>query len=79
MTGTNITGEVWVKDLVDGSHAVGLFNRSGQTNMVHVAWHDLGLASKPAVRDLWLRKDLGKQKDFTAELPPHGCVLLKMQ
>jgi alpha-galactosidase len=79
MTGTNIPGEVWVKELVDGSHAVGLFNRSGQTNMVHVAWHDLGLASKPAVRDLWLRKDLGKQKDFTSELPPHACVLLKLQ
>ena len=33
---------------------------------------------RAAVRDLWLRKDLGRQKNFSAELPPHGCVLLRV-
>jgi hypothetical protein len=36
------------------------------------------LGVKAAVRDLWLRQDLGRQKNFTADLPPHGCVLLKV-
>jgi alpha-galactosidase len=79
MTGPKITGEVWSKALADGSHAVGFFNRSGQTNTVAITWHDLGLGTKPAVRDLWVRKDLGKQKEFTMDLPPHGCVMLKVK
>jgi alpha-galactosidase len=79
MTGLKITGEVWSKALADGSHAVGLFNRSGQTNTVTIVWHDLGLGTKPAVRDLWVRKDLGREKEFTTDLPPHGCVLLKVK
>ncbi len=79
MTGTNLPGEVWMKELADGSHSVGLFNRTGETNTIHVAWRDLGLGARPAVRDLWLRQDLGRQKEFTGELPPHGCVLLKIK
>jgi hypothetical protein len=46
---------------------------------VDYAWQNLGFNSAPNVRDLWLRKDLGKAKDFTAEIPPHGCVLLKVR
>jgi len=79
MTGTNVPGEAWIKQLADGSHAVGFFNRSGETNTIQVAWHDLGLAAKPAVRDLWVRQDLGRQENFSAELPPHGCVLLQVR
>jgi hypothetical protein len=44
---------------------------------VELTWRAIGLAAKPNVRDLWLRQDLKKAKVFTAELPPHGCVLLK--
>jgi alpha-galactosidase len=46
-------------------------------------WHGATLLmrrpSAPEVRDLWLRKDLDRQKSFVAELPPHGCVLLKVR
>ena len=46
-------------------------------------WHGaaalMGRPGAPKVRDLWLRKNLGREKNFVAELPPHGCVLLKVE
>jgi hypothetical protein len=76
MTGQPQAAETWIKELADGSVAVGFFNRTGQPLKVDVPWRDLGLGSAPKVRDLWLRKDLGRQERFAAELGPHGCVLL---
>ena len=70
--------EIWTKKLADKSFAVGIFNRGNAAVPVNLVWHDLGLRAKPAVRDLWLRKDLGRQKNFAAELPPHGCALLRL-
>ena len=71
--------EIWTKKLADQSLAVGIFNRGNAVVPVNLVWHDLGVRAKPIVRDLWLRKDLGRQKNFTAELPPHGCVLLRVE
>ena len=71
--------EIWTRKLADKSVAVGLFNRGKTAAPVNLVWHDLGLRAKPEVRDLWLRQDLGRQKTFTAELPPHGCVLLRVK
>jgi alpha-galactosidase len=71
--------ELWVKELSDGSLAVGFFNRTEKVAKVNYAWHHLGFPSAPKVRDLWLRKDLSRQEDFTTELPPHGCTLLRVK
>jgi hypothetical protein len=71
--------EVWVKELSDGSLAVGFFNRTGRTAKVDYPWQTLGLSGSPQVRDLWLRQDLGAQQNFTADLPSHGCVLLAVK
>jgi hypothetical protein len=69
--------EIWTRKLADKSLAVGIFNRGKAAVPVKLVWKDLGLRAKPAVRDLWVRKDLGRVENFTAEIPPHGCVLLK--
>jgi hypothetical protein len=70
--------EIWTKKLADKSLAVGIFNRGKTAMSVNLIWKNLGLRAKPAVRDLWLRKDLGRAKSFSAEIPPHGCVLLRV-
>lgn len=70
--------EIWTRQLADKSLAVGIFNRGKAAVTVKLVWKDLGLRAKPAVRDLWVRKDLGRAENFTAEIPPHGCVLLKV-
>ena len=72
--------DIWVKPLADGSRAVGFFNRTSLPMKVVLRWRDLrksGIRSRPDIRDLWLRKDLGRQTEFTAELPAHGCLLVR--
>jgi alpha-galactosidase len=76
MSGPPVPAETWMKQLADGSFAVGLFNRTDQTVKVDFPWRNLGFLSPPEVRDLWVRKNLGRQNNFTVELPPHACTLL---
>ncbi|MGB8367943.1 MAG: putative Ig domain-containing protein [Limisphaerales bacterium] len=78
MIGPHDMTEMWMKGLAGGSYAVGFFNRANQPVQVEILWRNLGFLSAPAVRDLWLRKDLGRQENFVVELPPHGCVLLRL-
>jgi len=72
--------EVWVKPLADGSKAVGLFNRGESLMPVTANFRDVEAGESANIRDLWLRKDLGAFKgSFTAEVPSHGVVLVKMK
>lgn len=71
--------EIWARPLADGTMAVGLFNRGLHASQVTVQWAQLGLQGRQPVRDLWQRKDLGVTQDkFTATVPRHGAVLLKI-
>jgi alpha-galactosidase len=70
---------VLVKELEDGSKAVGLFNLGEQPAKFAVSWSELGLAGRQRVRDLWRQKDLGKFKtEFQADVPRHGVALVKL-
>jgi len=69
--------EIWVKPLRDGRKVIGLFNRLEYPLSITVNWRDLGLSPPAAMRDLWLRKDLGKSEDsFTTSVAAHGVVLI---
>ena len=70
---------VWVKELEDGSRAVGLFNLNDSELTVGAKWSDLGLTGKHQVRDLWRQKDLGQfDGEFHALVAPHGVVLVRI-
>ncbi len=71
--------EVWARPLADGTMAVGLFNRGPVAADVKAEWPALGLSGAQRVRDLWQQKDLGTFRDaFTARVPRHGAVLVKI-
>lgn len=71
--------EVWVRNLEDGSYAVGLFNRGETEAKVTASWTDLGISGKQKVRDLWRQKVIGEFKDkFTSDVERHGVVFLRM-
>ena len=71
--------QVWVKELEDGSRAVGLFNLAKREQTVTIEWSKLGLGGSQRVRDLWRQKDLGVAADkFSASVPRHGVVLIKV-
>jgi alpha-galactosidase len=71
--------EVWIRQLEDGSHAVGLFNRGESETDVSAFWKDLGISGKQSVRDLWRQKDLGDfTQKFGTQVPRHGVVMLRL-
>jgi alpha-galactosidase len=71
--------EIWARPLVDGSMAVGLFNRAPVNSEVEVSWEQLGISGNLPVRDLWRQVDLGTaQGSFSTEVPRHGVVLVKI-
>ena len=71
-----------VKEMEDGSRAVGLFNRGLTPASVAVKWTDLGglgLAGNCRVRDLWRQKDLGAfSGTFASAVPARGVVLVRI-
>ena len=74
-------GEVWARELADGSQAVVLFDRSDGPREIEVAWSDLGWdpRTRVAMRDLWERADLGRRDQGTgARVPGHGAVMLRL-
>jgi alpha-galactosidase len=70
---------VLVKELEDGSKAVGLFNVGEKSIAVKVTWQQLGLTGNQVVRDLWRQKNIGTYHDgFEAVVRPHGVILIKI-
>lgn len=84
--------QVWVKHLVDGSLAVGLFytgvnspvdafNWDGgmPSRAVTVSWEELGINGTYIARDLWRQVNIGQFAGvFTAEVPFHGVALVRL-
>jgi alpha-galactosidase len=70
---------LFVKDLSDGSMAVGIVNRGEMEMEIAVKWSDLGLKGKRLVRDVWRQKDLGEFDDsFTAKVGRHGTMVIRL-
>ena len=70
--------EVWVKNLKDGSKAVGLFNRAKAAATFFLIWSDAGLNARQSLRDLWAKKDLGDfNETYSSSVPSHGVILLR--
>lgn len=72
--------QVWMKDLVDGSKAIGIFNLDDSYQNISISSADLGIDSRSEVRDLWRQKNLGTFGfSFTTRVAPHGVTLIKVQ
>ncbi len=72
--------EIWSKQLADGGRAVALVNRGKATESITVAWNEIGYPSTlPAtIRNLWTHKDATAKGSFTAEVPSHGTILVRL-
>ena len=76
---SNESYEIWVKDLEDGSKAVGLFNLTEKPLNVPVDLKDLKLNGRWNMRDLWRQTDLGAvERHFEMNVLPHGAMLVKI-
>ena len=71
--------EIWVKDLEDGSKAVGLLNRGPRAARITAKWSTLGVLGKQQVRDLWARKDVGFfDAAWGCDVASHETTLLRI-
>jgi alpha-galactosidase len=72
--------EILDRPLHDGSVAVGIFNRGDTSANGTFAWDSLKLSGKKLkVMDLWKHETVTPSAgSFTATIPPHGVVLLKV-
>ena len=71
--------EIWVRALVDGSTAIGLFNRGPEEAEITLKWSDLHLNPLKA-RDLWMHSDRNCENDqFTTRVSPHVVVFLRVK
>jgi len=71
--------QVWVKELADGSRAVGLFNLAEEPQEVSVTWAQLGLAGPQRARELWRQQDLGTlATGYAAKIGRHGVALIRV-
>ena len=70
---------IMVKNMADGSKAVGLFNRGKSDAEMSVEWSELHITGNQHIRDLWREKELGIQdRKFSANVPPQGVVMVRI-
>jgi len=73
------TDFVLLKELEDGSVAVGLFNLDRQPAKIAVTWAELGLTGPQKLRDVWQQKNLDVATDrYETTIARHGVKLLKL-
>jgi alpha-galactosidase len=70
---------VMVKDLEDGSKAIGLCNSGEGPSSIAVKWSEIGIDGKQIVRDLWRQKNLGAFKEkFKATVPRRSVLMVRI-
>jgi len=75
----NASCQIWMKDMKDGSKAMGIFNMGNKRQKITVNLKELDVKNKVSIRDLWRQTDLGEFEDsFETEVYAHGVTLLKV-
>ncbi|MEO7212930.1 putative Ig domain-containing protein [Mucilaginibacter sp.] len=71
--------QVWVKQLADGSKAVGIFNLGEKYTKYDLRFNSIKMGKAKVVRDVWQQKDLAKNVTaISCNIPPHGVRLYKL-
>ncbi len=68
--------EVWTRALDGARTAVGLFNRGDAPAKIEASAAELGIDGTMRASDVWAQKSLGEVQSVTADVEPHGVVLL---
>lgn len=75
---TKERSQIWTGQMQNGDHVVALFNREHTFKTRNINFSDLKINGSAKVRDLWKHEDLGTMDSYSAEIPPHGVVVLKI-
>jgi len=72
------SSQTWKGRMSDGDWIVGFFNRENNVRNRSIDFGSLGLTRDASVRDLWQHQDLGLMKSYSAWVPHHGCVIVRI-
>ena len=74
-----LLGEIWIKDLADGSRAVAVLNRSNATLTAKNVLQEAGILGKiKSIRNLIERQDEDETKLSCIKVPSHGVCVYKV-
>ena len=76
---TDEASQVWTGQMSNGDWIIGLFNRENEIRSRIIDLKDLGYSGEASVRNLWQHAWLGSMDSIVADLPPHGCLILKVE
>ena len=72
--------QVWVKEMEDGSKAVGVFNLGDKDEKYDLLFSSLGYSGVNTVRDVWRQVDIPNiTASIRLSLPSHGVSLLRVK
>ncbi|MDN5287510.1 MAG: alpha-galactosidase [Mucilaginibacter sp.] len=72
--------EIWVKELKDGSKAIGIFNISDKYQTINLDKNDPALKGFTKFRDVWQQKFIvATGKAFSTKIAPHGVTLIRVE
>ena len=72
----DVSADIWVKKLADGSSAVGFFNRTSQPQKIDVLWRNLGLRPRQTFAIYGSEKIWAGRRTSRLNCHAHGCMLL---
>jgi alpha-galactosidase len=71
--------QVWVKQLADGSKAIGIFNLGEKYSKYVLDFNSIHMGRVKVVRDIWQQKDIAKSaSSVSCNIPPHGVRFFKL-
>lgn len=71
---------VYVRELYDGSLAVGLFNRADIPAIIEVSQSELGIGQNRQIRDIWAKRNIGIfDEKFSIGVPAHGAQFVRIK
>ena len=70
--------QIWFGQMSNGDYVVGFFNRDDSAKGMAIDFADLGLSGEYKVRDLWKHADEGTASSISANVPAHGCKIVRL-
>jgi hypothetical protein len=72
--------QVWVKQLADGSKAIGVFNLNPTYKAYKLNFKSIGVDQPKTMRDVWTQQAMAATAgDVSFNIPPHGVRLIKVK
>lgn len=70
--------QTWFGQMSNGDYVLGIFNRENSSKSINIDLGTLGINGAVNVRDLWRHADEGTATVISANIPAHGCKIVRL-